>query len=83
MEEEVQKSLCDSLLFVVVASVTVVLATIIVVDKAEEVIVLCAVEDCRDVEEVVSKLVCASVERIASKPRVPRSTERRMKSVLT
>jgi hypothetical protein len=78
-----QRSLCDLLLLVSASSVTVVLAATVVIGKIEVAIVPSAVEDCSDVKEGVSALVCASFDRIASKPHISYPMGHRMKSVLT
>ena len=81
--KEVHRPLCHLLLSVSAISVTVVLVSTVVFDKIEEVIEFCPVEDCSDVNEVGSELVCALLERMAPKFHITYPMEHRMKSMLT
>ena len=79
-----KRSLCDLLLVVPNAGVTVVLIATVVVGKLDKGIVLCAVEDCIDVKGLVFKLVGgADDDGSASKSCAPERTGRRRQPELT
>ena len=80
---KIERSSSNSLLVASKAGVTLVLPVIDVVDMTEEVIGLCAADESSDVKGLVTRLVGAADDRIASKSRAPDRTGQRREHELT